>query len=101
MFTTSPHISIRSATAADTRAIWRLAALDCRRAPAGDVLLAESDGRLVAAVAVAGGPAVADPFQFTAEAVAMLELRREQLHTAAMSGLRLQPSGGLLPASQL
>ena len=50
----------------------RLAALDDRRVPAQPVVLAESNGRLVAAVSKSTGEAVADPFEPTSHLVAML-----------------------------
>ena len=71
-------IAIRPATAADAAALAHLAALDDRALPAGPYLLAESDGRLVAATG-AGGAAVADPFEHTAEAVDLLRARSRQL----------------------
>ena len=43
------------------------------------MLVAESDGRLLAAVPFDGGRAIADPFEPTAEAVALLELRARQI----------------------
>jgi hypothetical protein len=64
-------ITIRRSTAADSRRIARLAALDSAEAPSGDLLLAEVDGELVAAVAQ-DGHAVADPFVPSADVVALL-----------------------------
>ncbi len=80
MFSTPLHI--RSAHRSDERALWRLAALDSAPVPSGEVLVAEEDGELVAALPVMGGAAIADPFRLTAEAVAMLELRATQLRDA-------------------
>ena len=79
---TSP-IAIRRATAADAPALERLAALDSARAPQGDVLLAEVGGEPRAAVAIATGAAVADPFRPTADIVALLRLRAATLRGAA------------------
>jgi hypothetical protein len=53
----------------------RLAALDGRPAPAGEALLAFVDGELRAALSLAGGDAVADPFHRTAELVDLLRYR--------------------------
>jgi hypothetical protein len=64
-------ITIRQSTSADERRINRLAALDSAEAPAGDLLLAEVGGELVAAVA-ADGRAVADPFVPSADVVGLL-----------------------------
>ena len=55
--------------------MWRLAALDDRRVPAEPLLLAETNGRLVAAVSCRTGEAVADPFEPTAHLIAMLRAR--------------------------
>lgn len=75
-------IVIRRASAADTHTLWRLAALDDAPAPiAGpNVLIAEIAGQAVAAVA--GGRAIADPFQRTAEIVELLQLRAQQVEPA-------------------
>jgi hypothetical protein len=75
-------IVIRRASAADTRVLWRLAALDNAPAPAAapDVLIAEIDGEPVAAVA--GGRAIADPFRRTAELVELLHVRAHQVDGA-------------------
>jgi hypothetical protein len=56
----------------DRRPLLRLAALDDRRVPAQPVVLAEVNGRLVAALSERTGEAVADPFEPTAHLVAML-----------------------------
>lgn len=95
MFTSSLHI--RSARPTDEIALRRLAALDSRRVLTGEVLVAEEDGELVAAVAATGGAAIANPFRLTAEAVALLELRRAQLLQATEvprrhAALRLSPA---------
>jgi hypothetical protein len=73
-------ITIRMATSADAAALTRLAQLDSRR-PAGAVqmLVAEAGGELRAALPLDGAPAIADPFQRTAELVAILGERARQL----------------------
>lgn len=68
-------VSIRRSTAADRKAIARLAQLDSAPPVNGEYLLAEEDGLLRAAMPVGGGAAIADPFHRTADLVAMLELR--------------------------
>jgi len=83
---------VRPAAAADLPALTRLAALDSALAPTGDVLLAESCGRLVAALSADTGAVVADPFTPTADIV---ELLRFAAHPAprrrrrSPAGLRL------------
>jgi hypothetical protein len=71
-------ITIRYSTEADRDRIVELAELDGRRAPSGDALMAEVRGRLWAAVGVADGVAVADPFDATGAVVDLLRLRAEQ-----------------------
>ena len=71
-------ITIRLSTAADRDRIAELAELDGHRAPSGQALLAEVDGRLWAAVGVADGTAVSDPFERSGDIVGLLELRAEQ-----------------------
>ena len=75
----SAHVTVRLAEEHDARALERLAALDSAEIPAGPTLLAEVDGRAVAALPVLGGSAIADPFSRTLAMVAMLELRAVQL----------------------
>jgi hypothetical protein len=69
------RLVIRFSNDSDRPRIERLAELDSRRAPHGDVLIAELDGRLVAAVGL-DGSAVADPFERSAPVVRLL---RDQL----------------------
>ena len=71
-------ITITHATEADNPAVWRLAALDDRRAPRGPALLAYVDGELRAAVGLVDGRAVADPFHPTAELVEVLRFQARQ-----------------------
>src|SRR3954471_7874861 len=59
----------------DAAALERLARLDSRRPLDGPVLLAERDGRVLAALATATGRHIADPFTPTADLVALLEVR--------------------------
>ena len=60
----------------------RLAALDSTRVPAGDVLIGETAGEPVAAVAIADGTVVADPFRPTADLVAVVAARAATLRGA-------------------
>jgi hypothetical protein len=72
-------ITIRPATPADRFALKRLAQRDSARTPEGNVLVAETDGALRAAVAVESGQTIADPFHRTAELVELLRTRAERL----------------------
>jgi hypothetical protein len=68
-------IVIRRAYPDDAACLERLARLDSRRPLDGPVLLAERDGRILAALATATGRHIADPFAPTADLVALLEVR--------------------------
>jgi len=61
----------------------RLAALSERRLRDGDWLVADVNGVPVAAVSVADGSTVYDPFKATSQAVSLLKLRRKQVLAAA------------------
>jgi hypothetical protein len=73
------RIAIRRSAPGDGHAISDLAALDGREWCGGPALVAETDGSLLAVVPLAGAAPFADPFRPTAEVVALLELRAEQL----------------------
>ncbi len=82
---------VRYAHAGDREAIIHLAQLDSVREPAGPLLIAESGGGIVAALPLAGGDPVADPFVRSAEMVELLRLRGAQLGPRSRSrprGLR-------------
>lgn len=73
-------VLIRHAAAADEPAIARLAALDERpELPDGERLIGELGGRIVAALDVRSGRAVADPFVPTTGVVELLGLRAAQV----------------------
>lgn len=72
-------LTVRPAVSADHAAIERLAELDSASPPRGSVLVAEADSRMLAALPLGSGRPIADPFEPTAEAVALLELRAAQL----------------------
>jgi hypothetical protein len=67
-------IAPRTAQPSDCPALNQLAILDSAKTPAGQVLLAEVDVELRAAVSLETGQAVADPFRPTADLVALLAL---------------------------
>ena len=68
-------ITITHSTEADSQNLWRLAALDDRRAPRGPALLAYVGDELRAAVGLVDGQTVADPFHRTAELVEILKFQ--------------------------
>ena len=73
------EIELRLCRAADDPALERLAALAERPEPFGRLVVALVNGELVAAVPLAGGHALTDPFRRTAHLIRLLELRAEQL----------------------
>jgi hypothetical protein len=78
----APTVLIRAARGSDGEALTRLAALDSAHVPAGELLVAETDGSVIAAHAPATGATIADPFHPTAEVVSLLELRGSLLRAA-------------------
>jgi hypothetical protein len=87
--TSSASLTIRHATAADEAALRRLATLDSSRVPSGELLVAELDGQLVAALSVDTGAAIADPFEHTAAIVDSL-----RAHAGRRSRPALRPALG-------
>jgi hypothetical protein len=77
--TSSPHVTVRYAVGDDEQALARLAQLDSASPTHGPALVAESGTRILAALPLGSGRAIADPFEPTAELVALLEFRRAQL----------------------
>jgi hypothetical protein len=94
-------ITIRPASSDDDAPLARLADLDSARPLRGDVLVAVAGGRLVAAVSVADGRVIADPFVPTAGDVRLLRARAELLpgdRRRERAGLRRFVPKGFAPA---
>jgi hypothetical protein len=72
-------VTLRFAFPDDEEAIARLAALDSSDAPPMPVLLGEVGGHLRAALSLADGSVVADPFHHTVALVDLLRARATQL----------------------
>jgi hypothetical protein len=72
-------ITVRHAVSADRAELYRLAALDSATPPRGPALVAEADSRMLAALPLGSGRPIADPFEPTAEIVALLTMRAKQL----------------------
>jgi len=75
-------VTLRPAEPQDRDALERLAGLDSARVLSGEILLALVDGEPRAALALADGRTVADPFRLTAHLVELLRLRQAQLRPA-------------------
>jgi hypothetical protein len=87
---TETSIKIRAARLEDAEALRLLAQRDSRAVPDGELLVALVDGQARAAISLATGETIADPFHRTAELVWMLTRRFAQLYSrgAAASGRR-------------
>ena len=72
-------VELRLCRIADDPELDRLAALAERPLPHGRLVIAATGGQIVAALPLAGGPALRDPFARTAHLMPLLELRAEQL----------------------
>jgi hypothetical protein len=84
--------TIRRADLADLAALDRLAALDSKSAPTGDVLVAEVGGELWAALELSSGRAIADPFRPSGELVDLLRMQASPTPATARRSLaRLLP----------
>ncbi len=81
-FSAAPTVLIRAARGSDGEALGRLAELDSARVPAGDLIVAETEGTLIAAHSPAARASIADPFRPTADVVGLLELRGAMLRAA-------------------
>ena len=73
MFPASVYV-IRRALDDDAAALRQLADLDSQSSIVGDALIDEIDGRPAAAISLAEGRVVAEPFQFTEQLSATLKM---------------------------
>ncbi len=88
-------ITVRRATDGDAPALSALAELDSARPLPRPVLVAESGGQLRAALSLADGSAVGDPFHPTAGLVELLRVHAAQL-TAPQRERRLRHAAQVL-----
>ena len=72
-------VQLRLCTVEDDDALAELAVLAERPLPYGRLVVALVDGRIVAALPLAGGEPITDPFRRTAHIIPLLELRAKQL----------------------
>ena len=69
------NLTIRRATSEDAFAVRRLAVIDSAFPPTGEVLLAEVDNELWAALSLDTGAGIADPFRPSGEVLELLRHR--------------------------
>ena len=93
------NVVIRWASAGDEPALAALAALDSRRRPPGELLVADCRGEIVAAVTADGRQAIADPFRRTTRVLQALRARAAEVRGEDSGSGRTIP-GGLRPAAQ-
>jgi hypothetical protein len=87
----SGSLVIRASRPDDAAALQRLAELDGLPYPgSSNLLVAEVEGAVLAALPVEGGEPIADPFRATAHLVEVLSLRAEQLRDPASPRRRLR-----------
>ncbi|HKE78196.1 MAG TPA: hypothetical protein VKB54_02775 [Solirubrobacteraceae bacterium] len=87
--TSSAQLTLRHANNADIAALTRLAALDSSRVPSGELLVAELDGKLVAAMSIDTSAVIADPFEHTASIVESLRAQADERERPAILPGRL------------
>ena len=93
-------IALRLCRVGDEEALARLDALEESTVPSGQLVVAEVDGRIVAALPLAGGAPLRDPFVRTAHLLRLLELRAAQLTREETRRRGLRPwAFGLLRSS--
>jgi hypothetical protein len=92
-------IELRLCRVGDDAALADLAALAERPLPPGRFIVAVVDGRLVAALPLAGGHLLSDPFARTAHLRPLLELRAAQLRGPARRARLLPRSVSLIRGS--
>ncbi len=89
-----PAYSIRTAGQRDEDAVARVAALDSSAVPSAPLLLGTIDGVPAAALSLATGAIVADPFQRTAALADLLRLRathlQDPVHPPGRARLRVR-----------
>jgi hypothetical protein len=84
------------ATADDRRALERLAQLDSTRAPAGETVIGELQGKLVAAVSMIDGKTISDPFVAGSEIAELVRLRAQQLGLESRNHRPIWPRNSVL-----
>jgi len=90
------EVELRLCSVSDDQALADLAMLSGRPVPPGRLVVAIVEGRLVAAVPLAGGQTLADPFERAEQLVRLLALRAAQLREVGGRRSLLPRALGLL-----
>jgi len=85
---TGANITVRYARPQDADALAVLAELDTSPAPRGEIIVAEAEGELWAAVSVDDGNVIATPFRPTGELTYQLLERARRVNPASTPGRR-------------
>lgn len=91
------QLTIREAGIADGDSLRRLAELDSARVPSAPVLVAEVGGQLRAAISIADGNVVADPFHHTQEVTDMIRIHAHAAGVVHGRQQRPAPSAPSIP----
>jgi hypothetical protein len=91
-------IELRLAADGDAAAVRELAERDSRPVPPGSLLVVESEGRLLAAISLESGEAIADPFERTAHLLAALRAHAAAQRIERRKPWRRERPRGLQPA---
>lgn len=94
---TMTGLTIRPAREGDAAGLRRLAQRDSAMVPAGALLVAESEGRMLAAISIDDGALIADPFERTLDASELLRRRAAQLKGSRSRGLLRRPRRRAVP----
>jgi hypothetical protein len=90
---TSSSLTVRQSRPGEA-AVEQLAQLDSVKRLTGRVLVAEAEGRAIAAISVDDGRTAADPFVPSSDAVAVLRMRAAQLQPSVTAGARRRRFAG-------
>jgi hypothetical protein len=93
-------VTLRLDAPRDAKMLGDLASMNERRLDQGGFVVAEIDGRVVAALPLAGGEPLVDYFVRTAHLVPLLELRAEQIRRARGPRPRRRLIARLIPKEE-
>jgi hypothetical protein len=83
MYSRLHEMVLRADRPTDEQVLRQLAALDSVRPIKGRALVAEVDGRAIAAIGIDDRKVVADPFEHTADVVELLRIRADRVEPRA------------------